>query len=335
MTSEKKYEHPLSFKALGRVVLVGILLILAWKGMGILISILIALVLATALFPFVKRLSRHVPMLPATIIVFFTVLIPFILLFTFVVPDLVHQLPDMINTIHASVGQLGFLPDSVRTFDLFAYLSEHSSNIVDSTAMVAHSIFSIVTVFFLTFYFILDNERFMRLFLEIFPENEQDKIKRLLLELAQVNGKYIRGNLFISFICASVLFIGLVVLHVPYALPLAIFAGILDLLPLVGSTLGSLPAVIIAFAISPVKGFLVLIIHLIYQQSENTIISPLIYNKALSLSPALSFLSIVIGAGLFGILGAFLALPIAASIPPLLRYARDYSERSSHLISTQ
>jgi predicted PurR-regulated permease PerM len=100
----------------------------------------------------------------------------------------------------------------------------------------------------------------------------------------------------------------------------------LDLLPLVGSTIGALPAVVIAFTVSPLTGILVLILHLAYQQTENAIISPAIYNKALNLSPALGFLSVVIGGGLFGIIGAFLALPVAASIPVILHFAHEYVE---------
>jgi predicted PurR-regulated permease PerM len=332
-THQKGSEHPLSFKALGRVVIVGLIVLLAWKAQSILVSILIALILATAVFPLVERLKKRMPILPATILIFFLLLIPFILLIIFIVPNFIQQVPDMVITIRESISHFSLVPNSIRTFDLVSYIGQHTSNIVNSTTTVALSIFSVITVLFLTFYFVLDHERFLRLFLEIFPEDEQNKVKRLLVELAQVNGKYIRGNLIISAICATVFFITLMILNVPYALPLAIFAGILDLLPLIGSTLGSLPALIIAFAISPIKGLILLGVHLLYQQTENTIISPLIYNKALSLSPALSFLSIVIGAGLFGILGAFLALPVAASIPPLLRFARDYSERSNHLVT--
>jgi predicted PurR-regulated permease PerM len=118
----------------------------------------------------------------------------------------------------------------------------------------------------------------------------------------------------------------LAILHVPFALPLAIFAGLMDLLPLVGSTLGTIPALIIGFTVSPLTGILILILHLVYQQLENVIISPAIYNKALDISPALSFLSVVIGAGLFGILGAFLALPVAASLPAMVRYYQHYQQ---------
>ena len=146
------------------------------------------------------------------------------------------------------------------------------------------------------------------------------------MEVGRMNGMFIRGNVIISIICALYLFIVLVALGVPFALPLAIFAGIMDLLPLVGSTLGTIPALIIGYTVSPLAGTLVLILHLVYQQLENVLISPAIYNKALDISPALSFISVVIGGGLFGILGAFLALPVAASLPPMVRYFNEYQK---------
>ena len=117
------------------------------------------------------------------------------------------------------------------------------------------------------------------------------------------------------------------ILHVPFALPLAIFAAIIDLLPLVGQTIGAIPAVIIAFGVSPLTGVIVIVLHLIYQQIENAIISPMIYNKALNLYPSIIFLSVLLGASLFGILGAFLSLPIAASIPAVIQYQKNYQKR--------
>jgi predicted PurR-regulated permease PerM len=133
--------------------------------------------------------------------------------------------------------------------------------------------------------------------------------------------------LIISGITFLVIYIGLLVLRIPFALPLALFAGILDLLPLVGSTLGAIPALLVAFSLSPIQGFLVLVLHLAYQQVENAYISPAIYNKALNLFPALGFLAVLVGASLFGILGAFLALPVAASIPVIVNYHENYKQR--------
>ena len=319
-------DHPLSWQALGRVVLLGLGLLLAWKAVTVLVGILIALILATAVYPFVKRLRRKMPLLPAAMIVFGLILVPFVLFGIFVVPNILSQIPSLVDAFHQILSHATFLPVELRSFDATAYFTQHSGDLITSTKTVASAIVETITVFFMAFYFVLDNERFLGFFLEMFPEQEHARVHGTLMEVARVNGLYIRGNVFISLICALFLFIVLEVLGVPYALPLAIFAGIMDLLPLVGSTLGTIPALIIGYTISPLTGTLILILHLVYQQAENVFISPTVYNKALDISPAFSFIAVVIGGGLFGILGAFLALPVAASIPPMVRYARHYQK---------
>lgn len=325
-----QYEHPLSWKALGRIILLVIMAALAWKAMSVIVYIIIALILATAVFPLVKKTAMvtKAPFMLATIIIFTLILVPFVLIGIFIVPTLIGQFPDLLHTFHSIVSSIHFLPSSIKNFDITTYINQHANDLLASTTTAIMTMISVITVFFLTFYFVLDEKQLFDLFLDLFPERERNKIKGMMLEIARVNGRFIRGNVIISCICTVIVFAGLTIINVPFALPLAIFAGIVDLLPLVGSTLGAIPALIIAFAISPLKGMLVLIFHLVYQQFENVVISPAIYNKTLNVSSALSFLSIVIGAGLFGILGAFLALPIAASIPSTVRYARDYSKRN-------
>lgn len=118
----------------------------------------------------------------------------------------------------------------------------------------------------------------------------------------------------------------MIILGIPYAVPLGIFAGIMDLLPIVGSIIGAVPAIVIAFSLSPVKGVTLLVVHLIYQQLENSVISPMVYRKTMSISSVLSFLSVIIGASLFGVVGAFIALPVAASIPVLIKYREKLRE---------
>src|SRR4029079_6425397 len=131
---------------------------------------------------------------------------------------------------------------------------------------------------------------------------------------------YIRGNLLISLICGLIISTGLLIIGIPYAIVLGIFAGIVDLLPLIGAVIGMTPAVILAFSISPTTGILVLTLFLLYQQFENNVLAPTIYNKVLALSPTLSFLAVIIGGSLFGIIGAFIALPIAASLPTIISF---------------
>lgn len=324
-----EHEHPFSWQALGRIVVVAVAVYLAWQAIGVFVMILIALIFATAIYPIVRWFNKFMRLVPAAIVVLVMFLVPAILFGYFVLPNLVKETPDLLSNFFNIIRGLNFLPDSVRNFDLSQYISSHSSYLINYTTTVVVTLAEVITVFFLMFYLVIDHERLLSIALYFFPRSERKKIHGMLEEVAVVNGKYIRGNVVISFICGAFIYAGLFLLHIPYALPLAIFAGVVDLLPLVGSTLGALPAVIFAFSISASTGILVIVLHLIYQQLENVVISPAIYNKALNISPALSFLAVIIGGGLFGILGAFLALPLAASIPSMMRYLHDYAERNA------
>ena len=322
-------EHPLSWNALGRVVVVALGLYLAWRAVDVLVALLMALILATALFPLVRKLRKHMSLLAADLIVFGIVLVPFVLFGVFLAPRIVDEIPSLLATLHQILSHANFLPEQLRSFDAQAYFAAHSGDFLSSASTVALGIVEVISVFFMAFYFVLDNERFVGFFLDLFPRSEHKKTRDTLEELARLNGQYIRGNVVISLICSAYLFVVLIVLGVPFALPLAIFAGVMDLLPLVGGTLGTLPALVLAFTISPLTGVLVIVFHLIYQQLENVVISPAIYKKTLDISPALSFLSVIVGGGLFGILGAFLALPVAASLPAMVRYYQHYQKDSN------
>lgn len=323
-------EHPLSWKAIGRIILTGLVIFLLWKAMSAVIDIIIALVLATSLHPLVYGLhvKTKLSMLVSTSIVFVLLLVPFIILGFTILPNLDTQLPQLLANIDSTTAHLATLAHISGNFSIIHYIQSHSSDILASSANIIMAIFSTVATLILTFYFVYDHKRLLKLFLSIFPYKEKTELRGLLEEVGKVTGKYIRGNLIISCITFIVILAGLLILRIPFALPLAIFAGVIDLLPLVGSTLGAIPALAVAFSISPVKGFLVLILHLIYQQAENAIISPAIYNKTLNLYPALGFLVVLVGASLFGILGAFLSLPIAASIPAIVEYTENYKQRN-------
>ena len=325
----KTQEHPLSWEALGRIVLMGVMVLLFWKALGAITIVIISLVLATSLYPIVKIVHEKIrlPLLLSTLVVFISLLIPFIIIGVMVIPSFNTQFPELLTHINTTIKQVPFIANSLGSIDISQYLQSNYSFLLNYSKDILLTIVSIITIVVLTFYFIYDYERLFKLLLEIFPYKEKTKLREILENVSKITGQYIRGNVLISLISMVVVYIGLLIFGIPFALPLAIFSGILDLLPLVGSTIGAIPALLIAFGISPLKGLFVLIFFLLYQQTENVIISPVIYNKALSLYPALVFLAVIIGASLFGILGAFLALPIAASIPAVVEYHQNYKNR--------
>ena len=258
-------------------------------------------------------------------------IIPFVYLGYIFIPEIAREIPNLLMSLNAIISHSPFFGN----FDFISFIKSHFdyTTATNATVNIALNIFSVITTLILTFFLIYDLEKLQELLLHIIPNKERSKVKELLKEIAQVTGKYIRGNFLISVICGIFVFTVLTILHVPFALPLAIFAAIIDLLPLVGQTIGAIPSVIIAFGVSPLTGILVIVLHLIYQQIENAIISPMIYNKALNLYPSIIFLSVLLGASLFGILGAFLSLPIAASIPAVIQYQKNYQKRHENSLA--
>ena len=324
------YEHPLSWQALGRVVTTGLIILFVWKTFNILILILVSIMLAAALNPLVMKLNRKFPLIISTLLVVFILLVPFITLGVIAIPTFIREFPALLKTLSGIVNNSPLIPSSIRDIDFAQYAQDAGSYVLQSTTIATNVITSIFTLIFLTFYFIFDANRIQSLLLSIFPKSKHKKITILLAELGQLNGQYIRGNLIISLICGVTIFIGLTLLQIPFAAPLAIFTAIMNLLPLVGAAIGMIPAVIIAITISPITALLVAALYLIYQQVESVILAPTIYNKALNLSPALSFLAVIVGVGLFGIVGAFLALPIAASMPVIIIFVREDMQKNEH-----
>jgi predicted PurR-regulated permease PerM len=325
----EKQENVFSFGALSRIVIMGVLVFLGWKALSVLPIILIALVLTAAFYPIIKKVhvKTKMPLILCILLILIIPIIPFVILGFVFIPRIIAQIPILLDSINNIISNSSFISSFLKDFNFINYLQTHF-DYATATVNITLVIFSIVTTIILTFFLVFDLERLSSLFLSAVPTKEKGGLKELLGEIGQVTGKYIRGNILISVICGAIIYIGLTLLHIPFALPLAIFAALLDLLPLVGQTIGSIPAIIIGFGISPITGILVIVLHLIYQQVENNIISPMIYNKALNLYPSVILLSVLLGASLFGILGAFLSLPVAASIPAIIEYRKKYKTKS-------
>jgi predicted PurR-regulated permease PerM len=326
----KSTEHPFSWNAIFRLVLTGVTIYVFFVLQSTILLIFVSGMLAAALYPFVKFLhKRMVPLSLSAVLVMLLILMPLVLIFVLVLPPLYRQYPSIVDSLSNVINHSDKLPVSLRDIDFDQYTKNAWRYLLSSTSVLTNAIFNFLTVVFLTLYFLIDAARLKRLFLLAVPHEEEEKIEVLIDDLTKINGQYIRGNLLISFICFVCTYICLLVLGVPYAAPLALFAAVFDLLPLIGAFIGAAPAMLLAFSISPTIGILVVIFNLVYQQVENNIIGPEVYDKALDISPALSFIAFILGTSLLGITGAFISLPIAASIPTIVKYARSYRQKSS------
>src|SRR5919108_608146 len=182
---------------------------------------------------------------------------------------------------------------------------------------IGRTLFNVLTVIILTLYFLVDLPKLMAGAAKLVPKSRRkDAEGHAQIVFDRISG-YIVGNLAVSVIAGVVTFIVLTALRVPYALPLAMWVAIADLIPMVGARLGAIPAVIVAFFSGLWDGIGTVIFFAIYQQIENYVVAPRVMKRAVDISPAAVILSALIGATLLGFIGALLAIPVAASIKVL------------------
>src|SRR5687768_15016085 len=189
---------------------------------------------------------------------------------------------------------------------------------------------ALATVLTLTFFLLLGSERYVNAGVGLFPEAHQPLVRRLLSQSAGAISGYITGNLAISVICGVTTFVVLLILGMPYAAPLALLVAVLDLIPLVGATLGGALLVIVGLFVEPWKAVVLLVFVLVYQQVESNFLQPLVYSKAVQLNGLVILIALLVGGQLLGIPGALLAIPVAEIIrivvTEILAYRRSRQE---------
>lgn len=293
---------------------------LLWQLSSFILLLIIALMLAATLKPTVDWLSRKMNRgLSAALVTIFLV-IPMIIALVAMMPIFLNQVGNITPAVQSIAGRYPFLSEVFKNIDIAQYANNAGNYLWTSTKLFGNFVAQMIILLFMVYYLMVDVNEINKLLEFFIPQKYKAKTIKTLNVLAKISGQFIRGNILISLICTAVVFIGLWVLKVPGALALAIFAGVMDLLPLVGATIAAIPAVMIGFTVSPVVGISTIGLFWLYQQFENNVITPKVYSKALKIIPFLSFTSVIVGTMLFGLAGAFLALPIAASIPTLVQF---------------
>jgi predicted PurR-regulated permease PerM len=203
---------------------------------------------------------------------------------------------------------------------------------------VAEMIAALATVLTLAFFLLLGSERYVNAGVGLFPEAHQPLVRHLFSRSAGAISGYITGNLAISVICGITTFIVLLLLGMPYAAPLALLVAVLDLIPLVGATLGGALLVIVGLFVEPWKAVVLLVYIVVYQQVEGSVLQPIVYSKAVQLNGLVILIALLVGGQLLGIPGALLAIPVAEIIrivvTELLAYRRTAREANEPAVAT-
>ncbi len=329
------------------------ILALAWMAIEIrwiILDVLVAIVVASAIEPGVKKLIHfRFPRILAVISIYLLLFGTFFIIFYFFLPSVledlatfIQQLPNYLDAFTragafdqyaqilgvAAPSQLSVtnIMESVKSG---LNISGTFTNAFSAATQVFGGVFSFIIIVVFSFYFaVLETgvDDFLRI---IVPKSRQQYVLSLWKRSQHKIGLWMQGQLILGFLMGVFVYLGLEILGVKHALLLAVIAGVFEIIPVFGPTLSAVPAVIIAFVnggfimgvivSGPVMGLVVIGLYVILQQFENHLIYPLVVKNVVGVPPLLVILALIIGGELAGFLGIILAVPLAATIQELAK----------------
>jgi len=214
---------------------------------------------------------------------------------------------------------------SINSEKITSFFTTTSGGVTKIFSSVFNSIFAFFSVIVFTFFMVLEWPKIHDLFWRYQDPNKRDHRKKLYARMQKTVSGYVGGNVLTSIIAGIAALIFFLILKNPYAIALALTVAILDLIPMFGALLASIIGVAVVLVYGGVTPAIVTaIFFIIYQQIENNILQPLVFSKTINISPLVAGIAALIGASLAGLVGALVAIPVAASLQILVI---DYLER--------
>ncbi|NTV30557.1 AI-2E family transporter [candidate division WWE3 bacterium] len=310
-----------------RLIVFIILFALAFLIYDILFLLFVAYIIMASVSPLVIRLEkRGVPrglgilgiyLLVFSIIGFFTAislppLITQMQSFLFALPEFIRRSLESIKITHyvdESTLQ-SYLRDFVQS--LSVGLTNAPASIIRISLGVFGRVLDVIMVMVFAFYLTMERESVRRSLVRFIPYQDKKELRTILEQVDFKLGAWLRGQLLLMFIIGGITYLGLVAIGMPFPMPLAIIAGCLEIVPIIGPIISVFPALLIALAYSPILAATVAGLYILIQQSENHIIVPRVMKHAVGLDPLLVIVSLLIGGRLAGVMGSLIAVPVTA-----------------------
>jgi len=294
---------------------------------------LIIFVLDAAFGPLVDRLEdRKLPRWAGAIIVY-VLIIGVLTGFAFLVmpplveqvaniasdaPNIIEKLSPIYNWLIAhqdySIAQIA----QSNLQSISSQIGALGSNVVTTALSVFSGLAAIVIIAVLLFYLLLKKHSFAKSVVYFLPKDKEKQYLTIAQKISDKWGAWFRGQILISIIFGTVVFAGLKIIGVPYALTLAVIAAFTEFIPVVGPFIGAIPAVLVGLTVSLWVALIVAVFYLIIQQLENYLLVPKIMQKTVGLSPVIIIVAILVAGQLFGLIGVLLAVPITAGLVVLM-----------------
>ena len=295
----------------------------------VVLVLVVALMIVGTLGPAVEWLEQRGVRRGAGIALVFTVLfVATVLIFAFTIPELVNQVRSLIGMEPALRERLAAwfarspltegLADAMRDVQYDALIKSSAASVLTFSTRVLEGVAYGVGAIFLALYMMLDRDRLRGAMFAVVPRTHHIRLSRILVNMETIVGGYIRGQAITSALMAVFMFVLLTACGIPNALAIAVFGGLADVLPYIGIFLTMGPAVAAALPFGLVITLVVFLLMLAYEEFESRVLVPMVYGRALRLPSSVVLFSLIAGATLYGIIGALLALPVAAAILMLI-----------------
>ena len=305
-----------------------LLVLVVYKLRTILVWLLIAGMFAVTIAPAVAWLERRrVPRwLGASLVTLAAAFALGALIMAVAVPlvsqsrDLLGSLPHLAHDLFKAGGPLAFLDRQFHIerrigpltprhlFDLVA----DPRSLVSLFTRTAETVAAVVTIVTITVMLLVEGPRAWGTFIDSLGAS-RERLGEVADRMQRSVAGYVRGNLLVTLLAGAGAFVAMTILHVPYALPLAVAVGLLDLIPLVGAILGATLSAIVALSVGWPAAVILIVYFVVYQQIENHALAPVIYARTVAMSPLTVLLVSLAGAVLGGIVGVLIAIPLASA----------------------
>ncbi len=321
------------------VLLVGLLFYLK----ELVLVVLTAVVIASAIEPMTKWFTRHkIPRLPAVILIYLAIFVIIAGLFFLMIPPLLDEVSNLMANFPQYFNS-SWISDSLKAdglpteFSINEVVTEFRDSItgaaggfLQTASAVFGGVLNLVLIVILSFYLAVQ-EYGIAIFLKIItPVKHEEYIKGLWERSQKKIGLWMQGQLLLGLIIGVLVYLGLTILGVKYAFLFALLAAAFELIPLFGPIIAAIPAILIGFATGGTTlGLLIIGLYIIIQQFENHLIYPLVVKKVVGVPPLLVILALIIGAKLAGFLGIILSVPVAAAI---MEYIHDIEEDKRKMV---
>lgn len=283
------------------------------KVADIILQFFVALLIMAILNPLVTKLSKYkIPRAASVLLAYFLLIGVIGFSISAIVPPLAEQTTSFINNLPKFIENLGFsflFSDQVIQ-QLVAQVAALPSEVAKITVSIFSNIVAVVAVLVFAFYLLLERDKLDIQLGYLFGQKKKKEVGKFIDLLERSLGGWARAQLTLMLIIGVTSYIGLRLIGIPFALPLAILAGILEIVPYIGPIVAAVPAVLIGFGLSPLQGIAVAALAFLVQQLENYFFVPKIMQRSTGVSPIVTLFALAIGFRLAGIVGVLIAIPI-------------------------